>query len=692
MDKFTVYCHRIEKALKAYKKICDQSEIPSDGLKKTIYREATPFIKGHFTLAVIGKMSSGKSTFINALLGNRSLLPTAYEQTTCTLTEIEYGEEVQIQVIYGDNSIKKFTDANELLQTAAIPVEYQQLPVNKINKLILAGESEDKIVNRKTELDEIQGINIETSLLRRYIKTHSKNNIPTRVLIKYPLPEFYRGWRIVDTPGVSALGGIEEETREFLNGKNEFGYNNVDAIIFVNSGRNQIEDFEFKKFVDQTFLNISPETKKRIFMVITCAADNQFVANKTKYLETAKHIFVTGKKIKEERLLCIDSLCHLFSLYAINSGKPITSFKKKDIPIGWDSILWNLCLDIRNVIEADLRENDREINNETLIEELKNISGFKKLQCQLDKFIVDEKSKAFNRIMNNINKDCTSILNDIKQKKNFIEKSIGNESLEKLGARIKEVKNELESSREKFNTILNQVRDKFSKKDIWNRFEQYKSKMLNLRTLTSIEVIKIEAEYILEKIEIIKTNILDDLSSTLDKLWNSNTSFADLNLRPIDFDNIKTEAENNNVYITGGELTGYEKKRIAQQGFWGKFKRMLRIGGYDDVNDYTKPKYSKTEKHINQEKAAHEFANKIYADFSKNLSEFIDEIVINIRTIGVESEKEANEQIRLQKESYEQLEVKNQTLENKINNVKIFNDKINIIQNEISEIKQFDND
>lgn len=692
MDKFTVYCHRIEKALKAYKKICEQSEIPSEGLKNTIYREASPFIKGHFTLAVIGKMSSGKSTFINALLGNRSLLPTAYEQTTCTLTEIEYGEEIQIQVIYGDNSIKKFTDANELLEIAAIPIEYQQLPVIKINKLILDGESEDKIINRKAELDKIQGINIETSLLKRYIKTHSKNNIPTKVLIKYPLPEFYKGWRIVDTPGVSALGGIEEETREFLNGKNEFGYNNVDAIVFVNSGRNQIEDSAFKKFVDQTFLNISPETKKRIFMVITCAADSQFVENKAKYMDTAKRLFIEGKGIKSERLICIDSLCHLFSLYAITCGRQITSFKIDNAPIDWDSKLWNLCVKIRSNLRDELESKNREVNNETLIEEFKKISGFKNLQYQLDKFIVDEKSKAFNRIMNNINKDCTSILNDIKQKKNFIEKSIGNESLEKLSAKIKKVEKELDTSREKFNTILNQVRDKFSKKDIWNRFEQSKSNMLNLKRLTSIEAVKINAEFILNEVENIKTSILEELSSTLDVLWNSNSSFADLNLRPIDFDNIALEAQNNNVYITGGELIGYKKKRIEQKGFWGKFKRMLRLGGVDYVDDYNKPIYSETEEHINHKEAAHEFANKIYTDFSKNLSEFIDEIVINIRTIGVESEKEANKQIQLQKESYEQLEVKNQTLENKINNVEIFNDKINIIQNEISEIKQFDND
>ena len=92
--------------------------------------EAAPFVKGHFTLAVIGKMSSGKSTFINALLGNHSLLPTAYEQTTCTLTEIEYGDKIQIQVFYGDGSNKTFSDPKELLQTAAIPEKYQRLPIN----------------------------------------------------------------------------------------------------------------------------------------------------------------------------------------------------------------------------------------------------------------------------------------------------------------------------------------------------------------------------------------------------------------------------------------------------------------------------------------------------------------------------------------------------------------------------------
>ena len=174
MDKFSIYKHRVEKALKAYEQTCSLRDTASNGLRETIMREAAPFVKGYFTLAVIGKMSSGKSTFINALLGNHSLLPTAYEQTTCTLTEIEYGDKVQIQVEYGDGHSKSFSDTNELLQAAAIPEKYRHLPINFINKLIIADKSENDIVKGKDKLDKEQGENVDVNLLHEYIRSHSK--------------------------------------------------------------------------------------------------------------------------------------------------------------------------------------------------------------------------------------------------------------------------------------------------------------------------------------------------------------------------------------------------------------------------------------------------------------------------------------------------------------------------------------
>lgn len=698
MDKFSIYKHRVEKALKAYEQTCSLRDTASNGLRETIMREAAPFVKGYFTLAVIGKMSSGKSTFINALLGNHSLLPTAYEQTTCTLTEIEYGDKVQIQVEYGDGHSKSFSDTNELLQAAAIPEKYRQLPINFINKLIIAGKSENDIVKGKDKLDNEQGENVDVNLLREYIRSHSKKNIPTKVLIKYPLPESYRGWKIIDTPGVSALGGIERETRDFLNGRNEFGYNNVDAIIFVNSGRYPIQDAAFKDFVHQTFLQLAPEAKRRIFMVVTCAADSQFMINRETYLETAKRIFVDGYNIRKERLICIDSVCSLFVKYAKSCGIPITSLKKKNIPNGWDTKLWELCIDIRNYFSDALREEDREVNDESLIKLFENTSGFGNLHSHIESFITEEKSLAFVRLMEDINKDVTSILNDIRQKKNILEASIGEQSLEVIKSKMQSEKQKLEESKKNFNAALIKVSNDYSQKSLNSRFEKYKTEMLALRGWTSIKDIQLEAENIIREVINTKSIILDELSKTLEKLWNNSYYDADIILPQIDFKTIASKAVANNTYTTGGELIGYNKKLKERKGFGGEIKRFFgsifgqKSWGYDEVDDYNKPIYSPTSTYTDNAKATKEFASNLYTSFSSGLGLFVDSIFKHIRSIGDDAKKEAENQVKLQQDSYTELEKRTLTLEGQKNTIADFDSKINKMQNILTDINILSHD
>ena len=699
MDKFSIYQHRVEKALKAYEKTCALRDTVSKGLHETIMREAAPFIKGHFTLAVIGKMSSGKSTFINALLGNHSLLPTAYEQTTCTLTEIEYGEQIQIQIIYGDGTKKTFSDPKELLQTAAIPIKYQSLPVNFINKLILADKSENDIVKGKEKLDQLQGEEIDINLLRDYIRSHSKkNSIPTRVMIKYPLPDAYRGWKIIDTPGVSALGGLEKETRDFLNGKNEFGYNNVDAIVFVNSGRNPIQDSEFKNFVDQTFLNISPEAKRRIFMVVTHAADNQFMNNRENYLDTAKRIFVGGYKIRPERLICVDSICNLLIQYVKNSGVRITSLKKNDIPLGWDAKTWSLCIDARNYFRDELYEEDKEVNNESVIKKCENTSGFGNLRSQLDTFITTEKSLAFSRLMDNINKDVTSILNDIRQKKNILEANIGNQSLDVLKAKMLEEHKKLEDADASYKEILDKVSKIYTKKMLEYEFKKFKDKMKLLRKESSIYNIQLEAENIMDEVENKKSEILDNLTDTLAQLWDKSCSDSEIVLPQIDFETIAKNAEKNNTTTKGGEENGYHKILVKQKTIIGGIKRLFgslfgnSSWGYDEVDDYSRPIYSKKETHTDHVKAAHEFANKVYDTFSTSITSFVDELYEYIINVGKRSQVEAEKQIKLQKDSYSELVKRNQTLENQHKTIDTFDAKIKSLQTILTELNELNHD
>lgn len=698
MDKFSIYKHRVEKALKAYEQTRSLRDTASNGLRETIMREADPFVKGYFTLAVIGKMSSGKSTFINALLGNHSLLPTAYEQTTCTLTEIEYGDKLQIQVEYGDGHSMSFSDTNELFQAATIPEKYRHLPINFINKLIIANKSENDIVKGKDKLDEEQGEKVDVNLLREYIRSHSKKNIPTKVLIKYPLPESYRGWKIIDTPGVSALGGIERETRDFLNGRNKFGYNNVDAIIFVNSGRYPIQDAPFKKFVHQTFLQLSPEAKRRIFMVVTCAADSQFMINRETYLETAKRIFVDGYNIRKERLICIDSVCCLFAKYAKSCGIPITSLKKKNIPNGWDTKLWELCIDIRNYFSDELRENDREVNDESLIKSFENTSGFSNLHSHLDSFITKEKSSAFTRLMEDINKDTTSILNDIRQKKSILKASIGEQSLDDIKSNIHLEKQKLEEAKKTFNNILIKVRNNYSKKALNSRFEKYKTDMLALRGWSSIRDIQLEAENIMSKVDNMKSIILDELSITLEKIWNKKCSNSNIVLPQIDFETIKSKAEANNTYTTGGEIIGYDKKLKKSMKFGSVIKRFFGsiLGqdswGYDEVDDYDKPIYSPTSTHTDNDKATKEFANKVYMAFSSGLTDFVDSLYRHILHICDDAQKEAENQIKLQQDSYTELEKRTLTLECQKKTIADFELKINKLQNVLTDINILSHD
>ncbi|MEM3431961.1 MAG: dynamin family protein [Candidatus Bilamarchaeaceae archaeon] len=66
-----------------------------DRLKKNIENES-------FTLAIVGQFKRGKTTTINAILGN-NLLPTAVLPLTSVITTIHYGAQLKIRVIFEDN-------------------------------------------------------------------------------------------------------------------------------------------------------------------------------------------------------------------------------------------------------------------------------------------------------------------------------------------------------------------------------------------------------------------------------------------------------------------------------------------------------------------------------------------------------------------------------------------------------------
>lgn len=377
-----------------------------------------PFVKGVFTLAVVGPMSSGKSSFINALLEDEDLLPTGHFQTTCTLTEIVYSREKKLRVMYGDGHEESY-QGDEILkkikELAAVPKEFNMLPINHINKFILAGGESEVLANKKY-LVEKAGVPIDDELLREYCRLKSPQNIPVHLWVEYPLADSYMGWRIVDTPGIGARGGIDEITKDFLVN------DTVDSVIFLFNGKKEIDNNEIIEAVKTSYAQLTDVAKERTFFVVTHAGARECWTNLTETMDMAYKLFSEGNvRIPRERFFVVDNMLSVLYDRAIKqSNLDPTIFKgsrndnlrqwgvdeivdeaerKEEIKVvdnyrGMIAFLWDR-----------LEEKDLEQNTENLSREIYEVAGFGALKENLGEFAKRAKQETFDRIREKIAED-----------------------------------------------------------------------------------------------------------------------------------------------------------------------------------------------------------------------------------------------------------------------------------------------
>ncbi|MEO0987356.1 MAG: dynamin family protein [Cyanobacteria bacterium J06639_14] len=141
--------------------------------------------QGVFRLLVLGDMKRGKSTFLNALIGE-NLLPSDVNPCTALLTVLKYGPEKLVEIHFKDDSLPEVIDFRAFKERYTIaPEEAKQLE----------SRQEDAFPN------------------------------VSHAVVTYPLPLLEKGVEIVDSPGLN-----DTEARNELS----LGYiNNCHAILFV---------------------------------------------------------------------------------------------------------------------------------------------------------------------------------------------------------------------------------------------------------------------------------------------------------------------------------------------------------------------------------------------------------------------------------------------------------------------------
>lgn len=141
--------------------------------------------QGRFRLLVLGDLKRGKSTFLNALIGEK-ILPSDVNPCTALLTVLRYGKQKQVTIYFKDNTTPQKLDFQSFKEQYTIdPDEAKKL------------QSEKKLAFPDVEY----------------------------ALIEYPLPLLEKGIEIIDTPGLNDTEARNKLSLSYIN--------NSHAILFV---------------------------------------------------------------------------------------------------------------------------------------------------------------------------------------------------------------------------------------------------------------------------------------------------------------------------------------------------------------------------------------------------------------------------------------------------------------------------
>ena len=163
--------------------------------------------EGRFHLAILGQFKRGKSSLLNAFLGE-AILPTSVVPLTAIPTFVEYGQERKITIRYHDNRP---------------PEEYSNKSLDEINKILEAFVTEEG--NPENHLGVLQ------------------------VEILHPAPILKHGVVLIDTPGIGST--FTHNTQATLNFLPQ-----CDAALFVVSADPPLTEVE-SQFLQNVFPKVS---------------------------------------------------------------------------------------------------------------------------------------------------------------------------------------------------------------------------------------------------------------------------------------------------------------------------------------------------------------------------------------------------------------------------------------------------
>ena len=266
--------------------------------------------ESRYVLLVAGEVKAGKSTFINALLGEK-ILPTDIFQSSSAVVEICKSKKKYVKVLYADGRPKTIHDnpntpnrdeAFEYLRKiGAIKDEYRSIPTTLIDTRIVEGsiKPDHPLPIGELEKDSKLRLQDKEALIQKYVKSRTLADIPKQITFGFPLKYAFDGLRIVDSPGVNARGGVQDATYAYIQEAN--------AVLFIHSLESSIESSSFSDFIDEV---VPDRTRETLFLVLTKSGGKSKIEINEKVREARQRY---DKEFDKQRILHVDSMLKIVS-------------------------------------------------------------------------------------------------------------------------------------------------------------------------------------------------------------------------------------------------------------------------------------------------------------------------------------------------------------------------------------------
>lgn len=185
------------------------------------------------TLAVIGRVKAGKSTFLNELIfEGKTILPRAFRPKTATLTRIEYDEKPHMEISY--YLPEEWEDLKKLAKKEESSREDVKAAKELVGDVERSGLDVTSYLTKGKEQIPLPKEGQMESVLDTYVGANGKvTPIVKCVTLCIDKPEL-TGISIVDTPGTNdPIVSRTQTTKDFLS--------ECDVVFFLTAGRSALD-------------------------------------------------------------------------------------------------------------------------------------------------------------------------------------------------------------------------------------------------------------------------------------------------------------------------------------------------------------------------------------------------------------------------------------------------------------------